>query len=177
MRITIQKTILPFFTSADFAYLPKMSKGNTFEFVSTAFNNLDLRNIFINKTKTVVEYWNFNVIVQSAQSNILCLHCSAEIFILLCFFLGSRANKPKREFLQKLVSCPVLNFFPGFPQFTYTFMFIVRRLWLCFLHQLSVCYMDRNSMYFWFCYMLKVSKCFFSILTNSLTSVPIFPEV
>jgi len=56
LRITIQKTILPFFTSADFAYLPKMSKGNTFEFVSTAFNNLDLRNIFINKTKTVVEY-------------------------------------------------------------------------------------------------------------------------
>lgn len=129
MRITIQKTILPFFTSAEYSYLSKMSKGNTFEFVSTAFNNLKLRNIFINKTKTVAEYWNFNVIVQWAQSNILCLHCSAEIFILLCFFLGSWTNKAKREFLQKLISCPLLNFFPGFPQFTYTFMFIVRRLY------------------------------------------------
>lgn len=129
MRITTQKPILLFFTSAEFSYLSKVSKGNTFEFVSTAFNNLNLRNIFINKTKTVAESWNFNAIVQWAQSNILCLHCSAEIFILLCFFLGSRANKAKREFLQKLVSCPVLNFFPGFPQFTYTFIFIVRRLY------------------------------------------------
>lgn len=42
--------------------------------------------------------------------------------------MGSRANKTKRVFFQKLVFCPVLNFFPGFPLFTYTFIFIVRRL-------------------------------------------------
>lgn len=119
-----------------------MSKGNTFEFVSTAFNNLNLRNIFINKTKTVAEYWNFNVLVQWAQSNItrLCRN-----FYLTVFLLGQRGKQGKERVSSEVSLLPGLKLLPRFsPVHLYLYVYCQETLWLYFPHHLSVCYMDWN---------------------------------